>query len=284
MTGHPKNAEWFCKGCGALHKLDMDTGAMELAAQGIPVKGSLTCESCMTRHEIQDIVIGKYSSPRQNREAHNPDNDTTEIAIGPTPALRLILGAFGLILNSLESFLLLIWGVFGDGYVPQWFIWQVVDHGLSLALLSGLSLILVGLGLTATYWIRPQLWYLAGIMAFILAIRVVVFWFLGEDTLFGGASTLSEGLVVWLVYGIRWLPIYPAMVFCLAVGALQLKPEIGVLQSGIIFWSGLLLVFSVAVFLLGIPLSLYTDFPVGEIALFVCLAFCGIAMFQLSRR
>ena len=257
---------------------------MDLAMQGIPVKGSITCEGCMTRHEIQDIITGKLSTPQQQDGARPQNSNAVERAASSMPVKRLYLGAIGMLMDSIDSFLFLIWGVFGQEFIPQWFVWQVADQGLSLMLLRGLSLIMIGLGLTATYWFKPQLWYLAGLLALILVIRIVVFWFLGEQTLFGGANTLSEGLVVWLVYGIRWLPIYPVMVFCLMIGALQLKTELGAFLSRIIFWSGNVFIFSVVINLLGFSVPLFTEFPIGEIASLVCFAFCGVALFQLSRR
>lgn len=284
MTAHPENVEWYCKGCGALNKLDMGTGAMQLAAGGISVKGGLMCDSCMTRHEIEDVVVGKYSNPQQQRDARGPDGEAVNLTTSPAPTRRLLLGAVGLFLMSLETFLFLIWGTFGEEYVPDWFLLQVVDQGLSLVVLRALSLILISLGLMATYNIRPQLWYLAGLVALLLLLQVVVFWLLGDETLFGGASNLSEGLVVWMLYGIRWLPIYPILVLLLAIGAFQLTAEIGTSLSRIIFFSGLLNLFSVAVFTFNIPLSLFTDFPIPQLALAVCYAFSGVALFQLSRR
>jgi len=109
MPDQQVKAEWYCKGCGALHKLDTGSGMMELASLGMPVKGSLTCESCMTRHEIADVIAGKFATTRRASAAARNDDDAANAAAEPAPVLRLSFASVAFVLLAVEGLIYVFW-------------------------------------------------------------------------------------------------------------------------------------------------------------------------------
>jgi len=274
---------WYCKSCGSLHDFDDSSGGTQLEHEGTSVAGTLTCEKCTTRHKISDVAAGKFAQPPQGKKPQDVSVDLSEVQVLPPPRLRPVLGAIGLLAMAAENIVLWVWSAFGSDYVPNWYVFQVVDQGMTLPAIQIVVLLLICFALTSTYYFRPQLWYLAGIVAFLLAIRLLAFWFLGDDTLAGGATGLYDRLIVFILYLVRWLPLFPVWTFLLAIGGLQLSKEIGKLTSNTIFYSGLLYTFTLLMIIFDVPLSLYVEFPIERIALIICQVFCAIGLYRLSQ-